>query len=172
MLRQSSSSGPQNAAAPEVRKPVRLAPRLCTGPGTATSYAAFCQDYGRVYRQYASSVTGCAVTGGRLADVAFRELGAPWHTVLRSAVPSALGWALLCATTASHRTATARMLHQVLGPRGADALVLYYRLGLTMHQVGPAMGVDPSTFDLCRRSALRKAACLGQWAHMPELNAL
>lgn len=160
----SSSPGPQTDSVP--------AERQFTSPPHAMTYAAFCHDHWPVYRRYASAVTGSAATGESLARAALHELGIQWPTALRSAVPSALAWALLCATTASHRTVTLRTLQRSLHPREADALILRYRLGLTTRQAGHAMGMAPAAFDLLRRNALRKAAELDRETHMPGSNAL
>ncbi|MFJ2816820.1 MULTISPECIES: hypothetical protein [unclassified Streptomyces] len=145
------------AAAASARRQPASAP---VTPHAAAAYAAFCRDHWPTYRQYAAAVTGDPATGDRLARAALRELGAQWPTALRSALPSALAWSLLRATTASSRTPTIRTLQRNLAPRETDALVLRYRLGLTPRQAGHAMGIEPSAVTLLTRNALRRATTL------------
>ncbi|MFD4954078.1 hypothetical protein [Streptomyces sp. NPDC058451] len=166
MLR-SRLSGPQ--ADPNSDEHSCLAvPLLGAGLGALRAYTAFCRNHSQVYQRYASAVIGDPVIGRLLAEAALQELGAQWPTALRSADPRTLGWVLLRAATASRRTATVRVLQQGLRPQEADALVLYYRLGLTADRAGCAMGVPAGVFDLLRHEALRKAARLDWAPHMPK----
>lgn len=173
MLLRSSLPGPQADTGIDERQLVPASQCLGASPGVAAAYAVFCHQHWLVYQRYASAVTGSAATGRRLARTALRELGAQWPTALRSTAPSALAWALLSATTASSRSSTTvRTLQRSLDRREVDALILRYRLGLTVQQAGCAMGMTPAAFELLRCSALRKAAWLAPEGHMPESNAV
>ncbi|MFJ7997468.1 hypothetical protein ACIQ7D_10030 [Streptomyces sp. NPDC096310] len=168
----SSPPGPQVDPAADERQFVPPRAYRGAGSGAAVAYTAFCHSHWPVYQRYAGAVTGCHAAGVELARAALRELGVQWPTALRSDVPSALGWALLCAMTAPRRTVTLRTLLRNLCVREVDALILRYKLGLTVRQAGYAMGMAPEVVEVLRRNALRKAAGLGRESHMPGSNAV
>lgn len=168
----SSQRGPQADLGFDEHAYPAAVPLLGAGVGASRAYAAFCRDYGQVYRHYASVVIGDAVIGRGIADAALQELGAQWPSALRSADPCSLGWVLLRAATAFRRTSTVRALQQALPPQEADALVLHYRLGLSAKRAGRVMGVSAHVFDLLRHEALRKAARLDWEPNMPAAVAI
>ncbi|MFI9051543.1 hypothetical protein [Streptomyces sp. NPDC053427] len=123
------------------------------------SYTAFCTLRRDVYIRYASARAGCRRVGQELVQAALRDLATVWLQALQSASPAAVSWGLL-----AHRTAAGTRdqggggLHRILPRRQADALVLRYRLGLSMDQAADLMGIGDREMAGVLRSAMRRMA--------------
>ncbi|MCP9211470.1 hypothetical protein [Streptomyces cucumeris] len=111
-------------------------------------YCAFRQMHRDSYLRYARvrvGDRGTAVVG----DV-FDSLGCRWPEVLRSACPAAFSWRLLsrCVSEADRATGAAdeglEGLYGALPAEQADAVLLHYRLGMTLTAGADLMGIGSS----------------------------
>ncbi|MFJ9848145.1 hypothetical protein [Streptomyces sp. NPDC101150] len=123
------------------------------------SYTAFCTLRRDIYIRYASARVGCRGVGQELAQAALRDLGTVWLQALQSASPAAVSWRLLARRTAvGARSQRDSGPHHILPGQQADAVILRYRLGLSMHQAGDLMGINDREMAGVLRSAMRRMA--------------
>ena len=112
-------------------------------------YAGFHQLYRDRYLQYAHLRVGGAATAA--VEATFGQLAPQWSVVLGSGTrPAAYSWGLLgrcvaavCTDGPGAADATGG-LYGVLTAEQADAVLLHYRLGMTLTEAADLMGVDPS----------------------------
>ncbi|MGW1996329.1 hypothetical protein [Embleya sp. NPDC001921] len=110
-------------------------------------FAAFCLLHRARWAQYARLRVGDRVRGDRAVQSAVAELAVNWADMLRGPNPTAGAWRILgrAVTRAPGPTpAPARdTLHDALPWPQADAVLLHYRLGLTLTATADLMGTDP-----------------------------
>ncbi|WP_331733728.1 hypothetical protein OG948_60250 (plasmid) [Embleya sp. NBC_00888] len=95
------------------------------------------------WRRYARVRLGDEEEGTRVADDALGRLAGAWDGLMRDANPTALAWDRLCREVGAHRpTRHGDRAHRLLPAREADAVVLHYRLGLTLTAAAALMGTD------------------------------
>ncbi|GCD93226.1 sigma factor-like helix-turn-helix DNA-binding protein [Embleya hyalina] len=113
-------------------------------PATS-AFAAFRRRHHDPYRRYARTRVEDR-RADTAVDDAFAELAARWDEILRSANPAGHAWCVLhAAVDAADTPDTVRdALHRALPPDQADAVVLHYRLGMTLTTTANLMGLDVS----------------------------
>ncbi|MFI1584695.1 sigma factor-like helix-turn-helix DNA-binding protein [Embleya sp. NPDC020630] len=118
-----------------------------TRPATS-AFAAFRRRHHTPYHRYARTRVEDR-RADTAVDDAFAELAACWDEIMRSANPAGHAWRVLHAAVAAADTGppqapeTARdTLHRTLPPDQADAVVLHYRLGMTLTSTADLMGLE------------------------------
>ncbi|MFI1583875.1 hypothetical protein [Embleya sp. NPDC020630] len=111
--------------------------------GAPIDFAAFCLLHRARWAQYARHRVGDPVRGERAVQSAVAELAGTWADMLRGPNPTAGAWRILGrAVTASHAPARGTLYDALPWPQ-ADAVVLHYRLGMTLTAAADLMGTDP-----------------------------
>ncbi|MGW9210623.1 hypothetical protein ACWGR4_27000 [Embleya sp. NPDC055664] len=111
--------------------------------GAPIDFAAFCLLHRARWAQYARHRVGDPVRGERAVRSAVAELAGTWADMLRGPNPTAGAWRILGrAVTASHTPARGTLYDALPWPQ-ADAVVLHYRLGMTLTAAADLMGTDP-----------------------------
>ncbi|MGK7235838.1 sigma factor-like helix-turn-helix DNA-binding protein [Streptomyces hygroscopicus] len=120
-----------------------------TADAVVRGYVGFRQLYRDRYLRYARLRVGDAAEAA--VSAAFGRLANQWSMVMGSGMrPTAYSWQLLGGCVAAVGTDTAGPadamggLYGVLPLEQADAVLLHYRLGMTMTEAADLMGVDPS----------------------------
>ncbi|MEV5777794.1 hypothetical protein AB0L49_42440 [Streptomyces antimycoticus] len=120
-----------------------------TADALVQGYAGFRQLYRDRYLRYARLRVGDAAVGA--VDTAFEHLTRQWPLVLSSGTrPAAYSWWLLgrCVTAVGTDGPGSGDaiggLYGVLPAEQADAVLLHYRLGMTLTEAADCMGIDPS----------------------------
>ncbi len=120
-----------------------------TADAVVRGYAGFRQLYRDRYLRYARLRVGDAADAA--VSAAFGHLADQWPRVMGSEIrPAAYSWRLLGGCVAAVGTDGAGTadatggLYGVLPAEQADAVLLHYRLGMTLTEAADLMGVDPS----------------------------
>ncbi|MFD8462349.1 sigma factor-like helix-turn-helix DNA-binding protein [Streptomyces antimycoticus] len=119
-----------------------------TADALVQGYAGFRQLYRDRYLRYAHLRVGDAAAG--VVGTAFGHLARQWPIVLSSGTrPAAYSWWLLGRCVAANESGAGSVeaigrLYGVLPTEQADAVLLHYRLGMTLTEAADCMGIDPS----------------------------
>lgn len=112
-------------------------------------YTAFCLLHRERYLRYTRERVQDAWVSQKLVEAALGNLATIWPTVISSSRPAAVAWRLLDALISSalrgHRSGAAQpvdVVHRVLPPAQADAVILRCRLHLSEEQAAELMGVE------------------------------
>ncbi|WP_331773305.1 hypothetical protein OG948_58975 (plasmid) [Embleya sp. NBC_00888] len=123
-------------------------------PTASAAFTAFRLRHHAPYLRYAHTRVADHHRADTAVERAFAELAARWEEILRTANPNGYAWNVLteavdAAATRAPDTRPARdLLHHALPPEQLDALVLHYRLGMTLTSTADLMGVDAPTVAL------------------------
>ncbi|WP_331765876.1 sigma factor-like helix-turn-helix DNA-binding protein [Embleya sp. NBC_00896] len=120
-------------------------PTLTTAGGVRDplDFSAFCLLHRARWAQYARLRVGDRTRGERAVQSAFAELATHWGDILRGPNPTAGAWRILGRAVTRSHAAGPDSLHGALPPSQADAVVLHYRLGMTLTATADLMGTDP-----------------------------
>lgn len=119
-----------------------------TGPGA--DFGAFRHLRHGAYRRYARARIGDTARADAAVHATFAVLAETWHRTLSGPNPDHDAWQLLTTAVAAWTDTTDEhhprrgVLHRTLPPSRADALVLHYRLGMTLTSAADLMGTDTS----------------------------
>jgi len=113
------------------------------GARDALDFSAFCLLHRARWAQYAGLRVGDRARGERAVQSAFAELATNWGDILRGPNPTARAWRILGRAVSRYHAAVPDSLHDTLPPPQADAVVLHYRLGMTLTATADLMGTDP-----------------------------
>ncbi|MGC0419017.1 hypothetical protein [Embleya sp. AB8] len=117
---------------------------LADGPARASlDFIAFCLLHRARWAQYAGVRMGDPVRGEWAVRSAVAELATNWADILRGPNPAAGAWRILGRTVTRSRAPARDTLHDALPWPQADAVVLHYRLGMTLTATAELMGADP-----------------------------
>ncbi|MFF7243473.1 hypothetical protein ACFZBU_06185 [Embleya sp. NPDC008237] len=106
-------------------------------------FAAFCLLHRARWAQYARLRVGDPVRGERAVQSAVAELATNWADILRGPNPTAGAWRILGRAVAGSPGPAPDSLHEALPSPQADAVMLHYRLGMTLTATADLMGTDP-----------------------------
>ncbi|MFE3205812.1 sigma factor-like helix-turn-helix DNA-binding protein [Embleya sp. NPDC059237] len=134
-------------APPPADTPPPTSPTVSGRPATS-AFVAFRRRHHTPYHRYARTRVEDR-RADTAVDDAFAELAECWDEIMRSANPAGHAWRVLHAAVAAADTGppqapeTARdTLHRTLPPDQADAVVLHYRLGMTLTTAADLMGLE------------------------------
>ncbi|MFF7249936.1 sigma factor-like helix-turn-helix DNA-binding protein [Embleya sp. NPDC008237] len=123
-------------------------------PTTRAAFTAFRLRHHHPYHRYAHTRVEDRHRAAAAVEGAFDELAARWDEILRTANPARDAWRVLTAAVtaaAGSRDRAGRPLRDLaraLPPEQVDALVLHYRLGMTLTTTADLIGVDAPTVAL------------------------
>ncbi|MYR93799.1 hypothetical protein GTY67_33415 [Streptomyces sp. SID8374] len=121
------------------------------------AFMAFCTRRMTAYTRFATVCTGCRDTGTELAQEALGDLAAVWEKALRSPSPAAVSWDLLSVRgSARARSRPGGSVYRLMPRLHGDAVVLRYRLGLTLPETAELMGVGRLELNGMLRYATRR----------------
>lgn len=106
-------------------------------------FAAFCLLHRARWAQYAHLRVGDPVRGERAVQSAVAELATNWADILRGPNPTAGAWRILGRAVTRSPGPAPNSLHDALPWPQADAVMLHYRLGMTLTATADLMGTDP-----------------------------
>ncbi|MEU0936867.1 MULTISPECIES: hypothetical protein [unclassified Embleya] len=106
-------------------------------------FAAFCLLYRPRWAQYARLRVGDPIRGERAVQSAVAELATNWPDILRGPKPTAGAWRILGRAVTGSPGPVSNPLHDALPWPQADAVLLHYRLGLTLTATADLMGAEP-----------------------------
>ncbi|MEU6807714.1 hypothetical protein ABZ920_01540 [Streptomyces sp. NPDC046831] len=125
-------------------------------------YTAFCLLHQEGYLRYARERVQDTWMSRQIVEVALGNLATIWPTVISSPRPAAVAWRLLDALISSalrdHRARAAQskdVVHRLLPPAQADAVILCCRLHLSEARAADLMGVEAPTVASWLRMAQR-----------------